>query len=97
VFIKDGTVTGIIDFERSLWGDPLMEFYFSHFHQSAPFLAGYGAAAFTPAQLGRRALYDLYLDLILCVECPFRQYEDHNHLQWVQDNMSKGWNRFLAV
>ncbi len=25
VFIKDGTITGIIDFERTLWGDPLME------------------------------------------------------------------------
>lgn len=97
VFIKDGAVTGIIDFERSLWGDPLMEHYFSHFNQSASFFEGYGMAALTPAQQGRRALYDLYLDLILCIECPFRQYEDQDHLQWVQDNMEQGWNRFLAV
>lgn len=96
VFIKDGAVTGIIDFERALWGDPLMEFYFSRSHQSAPFMEGYGIAALTPAQQSRRALYDLYLDLILCVECPFRKYEDSNHLQWVHDNMEKGWKRFLA-
>lgn len=95
VFIKDGTISGIIDFERALWGDPLMENYFSHFNQSASFLEGYGIGKLSPEQQSRRALYDLYLDLILCIECPFRQYEDQNHLRWVQDNMEQGWKRFL--
>ncbi|CAM4500823.1 aminoglycoside phosphotransferase (APT) family kinase protein [Paenibacillus endophyticus] len=97
VFIKDGKVSGIIDFERALWGDPLMEHYFSHFNQSAAFLAGYGLKELSPEQLRRRALYDLYLDLIMCIECPFRQYEDEAHLQWAQDNVAQGWARFLEA
>ena len=87
---------GIIDFERALWDDPLMEYYFSHFNQTSPFLEGYGKTTLTPSEKGRRALYDFYLDLIFCIECPFRQYEDLNHLQWARDNIKQGWSRFLA-
>jgi len=97
VFVKDGTITGIIDFERALWGDPLMEHYFSHFSNTTAFLEGYGKGELTRAEDGRRALYDLYLDLILCIECSFRQYEDLNHLQWTRDNLEQGWSRFLTV
>lgn len=97
VFIKDGKVSGIIDFERALWGDPLMEHYFSHFNLSPGFLEGYGIKELSPAQLRRRALYDLYLDLILRIECPFRQYENQEHLQWAQDNIAQGWSRFLEA
>lgn len=97
VFIKDGAVEGIIDFERALWGDPLMEHYFSHFNGSPSFLEGYGMGELTPQQRVRRALYDLYLDLILQIECSFRQYEDLNHLKWAAENMEQGWKRFLEV
>jgi len=27
-FVKDGKITGILDFERALWADPLMEAQF---------------------------------------------------------------------
>lgn len=96
VFVKDGTITGIIDFERTLWGDPLLEMYFSHFNNSKPFLEGYGIEELTPAQRSRRALYDLYLDLILYIECPYRLYTDNNHIQWARENAEQGWARFLA-
>ncbi|WP_138754293.1 phosphotransferase family protein [Paenibacillus sinopodophylli] len=97
VFVKDGEVSGIIDFERALWGDPLMEHYFSHFNLSPAFLEGYGLEELSPEQQRRRALYDLYLDLIFCIECAFRQYEDQEHLQWAQDNIVQGWERFLEA
>ncbi|MGM0884883.1 MAG: phosphotransferase family protein [Bacillota bacterium] len=96
VFVKDGAITGIIDFERTLWGDPLMEMYFSHFINSQQFLEGYGIEELTPAQRSRRALYDLYLDLILYIECPYRFYTDKNHIQWARENAEQGWARFLA-
>jgi len=34
VLRKEGRVSGIVDFERAIWGDPLMEFYFGRFHNS---------------------------------------------------------------
>ncbi|QYR23615.1 aminoglycoside phosphotransferase family protein [Paenibacillus sp. sptzw28] len=95
IFINDGRISGIIDFERAIWGDPLMEFYFSHFAKPEPFLEGYGQSAFSQEELARRALYDLYLDLILVIECPYRHYEDDNHIKWAYQNMETGWSRFL--
>lgn len=40
VLVQDKQITGIIDFERSLWGDPLMEHYFSHFNYTPGFIKG---------------------------------------------------------
>ena len=45
VFVKDGKITGITDFERALWGDPLMEHYFRMITEPKrpeAFLRGYG-------------------------------------------------------
>lgn len=95
IFVSGERISGIIDFERALWGDPLMEFYFSHFAKPDPFLQGYGQTAFSQEELVRRALYDLYLDLILLIECPYRKYQDENHIKWVYENMEQGWSRFL--
>lgn len=97
VFIEEGRISGIIDFERALWGDPLMEFYFSHLGKSNAFEDGYGLKIITPNQLKRRALYDLYLDLILWIECPYRQYSDNRHMDWAYENLVKGWESFLSI
>lgn len=95
IFVKDAAITGLIDFERALWGDPLLEIYFGHFNQSQPFLDGYGLTELTPTQRDRIALYDLYLDLILSIECAYRLYSDINHINWTRDNLVQGWNRFM--
>jgi hypothetical protein len=92
--VKDGAVTGIIDFERAVWGDPLMEHYFSHFNKSPFFRQGYGLFPTEPSQLARVKLYDLYLDLLLHIECAYRKYEDEGHIKWAYDNLAEGWKRF---
>ncbi len=94
VFVKDGKVTGIIDFERALWGDPLMEVYFGRFNPSAAFRQGYGLWLTEPSQMARRTLYDLYLDLILHIECAYRKYENKEHVQWAYDNLVESLKRF---
>lgn len=97
VFVKDGQIVGIIDFERALWGDPLTEAYFGRFFASDAFLRGYGFVnGLSNKQRQRRLLYDLYLDLILCVECAFRGYTDSGHIGWTKRNLADGWNRFLT-
>lgn len=96
VFVKDGQVCGVTDFERCLWGDPLMEYYFGRFHGSLAFREGYGLLLNEPAQIARRKLYDLYLDLLLYIECAFRKYEDRHHIQWTIDNLAHGLDRFRA-
>lgn len=97
VFVDNGKISGLIDFERALWGDPLMEHFFSHFYRSGSFAEGYGMTVATINERKRRALYDLYLDLILWIECTYRQYEDKGHWNWARENMAQGWERFLEV
>ncbi|MEC0127873.1 phosphotransferase family protein [Paenibacillus pabuli] len=94
VFVDAGKITAIIDFERSLWADPLMEHYFSHFNNTPGFLKGYGRAVTTDRERKRRSLYDLYFDLALRIECSYRQYDNKEHIQWTMDNLEEGIKRF---
>ena len=83
VFVKDGKITGLIDFERALWGDPLMEAYFRAHCYNEDFTLGYGADLRKEAPI-RALLYDMYLYLIMVIETKYRLYPD----DW-QINFSK--------
>jgi aminoglycoside phosphotransferase (APT) family kinase protein len=78
-------VTGLIDFERALWGDPLTESFFLNMPPTSGHLAGYGENLLgTPSQVRRRALYDTYLFLILIIECYFRHYPNNDQENWAR-------------
>ncbi|MHB8129719.1 MAG: phosphotransferase family protein [Mobilitalea sp.] len=83
VFVKDGKISGLIDFERALWGDPLMEAYFRAHCHNEDFTLGYGADLRKEAPI-RALLYDMYLYLIMVIETKYRLYPD----DW-QINFSK--------
>ncbi|MHA7964198.1 phosphotransferase family protein [Paenibacillus sp. CAU 1782] len=95
VFVRDGEISAIIDLERSLWGDPLDEYYFSHFDRHAAFERGYGRSPATLSELKRLELYDLFRDLLMVIECYYRHYEDQGHIQWAHDNLRAGLERFF--
>lgn len=94
VLVHAGRITAIIDFERSLWADPLMEHYFSHFNYTPGFVKGYRHAITTGSELKRRSLYDLYFDLVLRIECAYRQYDNQEHVNWTIHNLEEGIKRF---
>lgn len=75
VFVKDGKITGIIDFERALWGDPLMEVFFRHHAYHPEFIKGYGTDLRSIAPV-RALLYDIYLYLIMVIETKYRNYQE---------------------
>ena len=88
VFIKDGHVEGIIDFERAIWGDPLMEVVFRSFNiieQQKSFLDGYGEIEQNQDAKIRCILYDIYLYLIMIIECDYRQYTDNGQYNWAKN------------
>ncbi|HYF62671.1 MAG TPA: aminoglycoside phosphotransferase family protein [Herpetosiphonaceae bacterium] len=76
-FVQDNRIAGIIDFERALWADPLMEAQFRPFFGEGvtDLMRGYGKTAFTPAEEQRCQLYTLHLGLVMYTECAFRNYE----------------------
>ncbi|NUT95570.1 MAG: aminoglycoside phosphotransferase family protein [Saccharothrix sp.] len=84
-------ITGLIDHERAFWGDPAAELVSLAFGGDAgpdsDLLAGYtgagGTLDHTPAFRHRLALYQLYLGLLLVIECGPRGYGPE-HVEFCQ-------------
>lgn len=76
-FVKDGRITGIIDFERALWAEPLMEAQFRYFGGDpvSNAMRGYGKTSFTFTEEQRNHLYSLHLALVMHTECFYRNYD----------------------
>lgn len=79
-------VTGLIDFERALWADPLMEVNFAIKGDDPAYIEAYGPIFADEASRTRRALYDLYLSTIMTVESTYRQYTDPGN-----ESMGRMW------
>ncbi len=82
IFVEDGRVTGIIDWERSLWGDPLMEVGFRTYQDNTLFQKGYGINALTESEKRRALWYDIYLMILVSLECEYRKYETMDMYNW---------------
>ncbi|NKE57771.1 aminoglycoside phosphotransferase family protein [Lentzea sp. PSKA42] len=93
IFIDGSRIVGLIDHERAFWGDPAAELVSLAFGgdtgPDSDLVRGYveagGVLDFTPAFRHRLALYQLYLSLLLIIECGPRGYDDANHLAFCRD------------
>lgn len=93
IFVRDGMVTGIIDWERSLWGDPLMEVGFRTYSDNSSFLKGYNMDALTLNQKRRALWYDIYLLILVALECEYRKYETLDMYHWSTQLLEKQFNK----
>lgn len=89
VFIADGKVEGIIDFERCLWADELMEVGFRTYGYKKAFFDGYGISKLSREEERRAKWYDIYVALIWCLESDYRGYENRDLYQWGCDMLKK--------
>ncbi len=95
---KSGRITGLIDFERALWGDPLMEFQYRTLEVSPAFESGYGAALLdSPTSRARRTLYNLYLYLIMVIECAYRHYDTDDQDRWARQQLAADLARLARL
>jgi aminoglycoside phosphotransferase (APT) family kinase protein len=77
------SVSGVIDFERALWADPLMEFIPGRLRGIEAYEAGYGRPLLSTREARiRRLFYNAYLGLVLMVEDGPRQYQDKQTVEW---------------
>jgi len=99
VFVDDdGRITGLLDFERAIWADPLMEFNFGAFFYRDAFNRGYGFDGLqTPQQRYRRLAYDIYLDLVMVVEAYYRCYDDPKHREWTRGMLDRDLGRLKEL
>ncbi|WP_394554399.1 phosphotransferase family protein [Agromyces sp. MMS24-JH15] len=94
VMVRDGRIVSIIDHERALFGDPLMEIGFAGldlpaFGDPADFVRGYGREPSTDGERRRRRLYTLYLVLVMVVETRYRAYDDPGQARWARDRLGE--------
>ncbi len=90
--IRRGKIVAVLDHERAIFGDPLMEAGFTGidmpaFGDPTHFASGYGLEELTESQRIRRKLYSLHLTVIMVVETKYRGHTDplvrdfaHRHL-----------------
>ncbi len=97
IFIEDGELTGIIDWERCLWGDPLMEVGFRSYSQSTDFLRGYGIEEFTEEEKRKILWYDLYLLMIVAQEHVYRGYETADSYNWATTLLREKYTELLKT
>lgn len=84
---RHARITGLIDHERAFWGDPAAELVSLAFGgdtgPDSALVAGYteagGSLGFGPGFRHRLALYQLYLGLLLVVECGPRGFGPEHH------------------
>jgi len=85
---KTQKITGILDFERALWSEPLMEMSFDAFGINPAVLEGYDPDLLSaPNARTRRTLYNIYLWLIMIIECTYRQYETKDQENWIRPKL----------
>ena len=84
IFVKDGRVAGVIDWERALWGEAYMDDRFRRHTRGKEFLRGYGQTEFSPLEMKRIAWYDVILYLTMMIEVFFRKYDDDGQYHWAK-------------
>jgi fructosamine-3-kinase len=89
VFVKDGHVSGIIDWERALWGEPYMDDRFRMHNRCSSFLEGYGKTSFEENEKKRMRWYDVILYLTMMIEVFYREYEDKGQYFWAREMLEK--------
>lgn len=91
VFVKDGQVVGLIDWERAMWAEGLMEDRVRFHNVNPSILNGYGKTQLTGKEKVRCAWYDIYLYLIMMIEGAYRHYEDDGQYQWTSGLLKQVW------
>lgn len=96
IFVKDGEITGIIDWERANWSDPYMDDRFRKHSRTDEFLKGYGVTEFSREEIRRIYWYDVLLYLIMVTEGEYRGFEDDGQYRWAKEQLLQTWKEMNA-
>lgn len=97
VFVDHGHVSGIIDWERAMWGEAFMDDRFRYHSRNKDFLTGFGQTSFSDAELKRIRWYDIILYLTMMIEVYYREYENENQYFWAKDKLITVWTKEVSM
>ena len=98
IFVDSETakITGIIDCERALFGDPIMEIDCGLLRGNQDFLRSFlGRDTLTKHEQIRSNLYNVYLYLLIVSEIPFRKYPDPQMEEWARTQLDRAFEVLL--
>ncbi|MEK3889102.1 hypothetical protein [Bacillus sp. FSL K6-3431] len=93
-----GIIYGITDYERSLFGDPLMDFVFGFAEDNIGFKNGYGRShSFSSNEQCLLHLYNIYNVLLIIIEGHYRELnENDQNEQHARRELMKAINKVKA-
>lgn len=97
IFIKDGHLNGIIDWERAIWAESFMDDRFRRHTRTEAFLQGFGQASFTKDENIRILWYDCFLYLTMMTEGAYREYEDDSQYRWVEPLFKASYEELKGI
>lgn len=84
IFVSGNHVSGIIDWERAMWGEPFMDDRFRKHSRNDDFLEGFGLDSFSASDLRRIRWHDVILYLTMMIEVFYREFEDQGQYHWAK-------------
>ncbi len=97
IIVCGDEIAGILDWERALWGEPLMEDRFRSYGMNPYFLEGFGQTEFTRSEQRRLIWYNIWINLAFMGEHYTRMYGDEDSYRRTRDRMLTHWNRLFAA
>ena len=97
IFVKNNHVFALIDWERALWGDVLMEDRFRRHSVNDAFLQGFGQTEFSKSERIRILWYDVILYLTMMTEGRFREYPNDSQYRWIKPYFELSWNELTSM
>ncbi|MBD5509106.1 MAG: aminoglycoside phosphotransferase family protein [Lachnospiraceae bacterium] len=91
IFVKNNHVSGVIDWERAMWGEPFMDDRFRQHSRKEAFLKGFGQTDFSENEKRRLAWYDMLLYITMMAEVTYRQYPDGGQYDWAKSLFEGTW------
>lgn len=96
IFVQENELSGIIDWERAMWTDPLMDDRFRRHSRKEAFLEGFGHPHLSQSEMRRIYWYDIILYLTMMVECYYRMYETDGQYHWAKPLLLDSWEALQA-
>lgn len=102
VLVHQNKITGIIDFERAMFTDPMMEYYFRYHSHNHSFLCGYQIGAKSLLNYRnlypiRANLYDIYLYLVMSIETKYRMYPTKDQYTFATTQLKEAYTRLKQL
>ena len=93
ILIQGDEITGIIDWERALWAEPLMEDRFRSYGMNPDFLEGFGQTEFSESEQRRLTWYNIWINLAFMGEHFTRKYDTEEDYRRNRARMLEFWEK----